>query len=321
MSGPARDDAGEREREAASGSGEELAGRRSASTEIETRALIADLDPFSPTFASSSLSPSINSSDQSAAPSVDFSSSSRPETDAAGKSPPRLPSTYTTLGANVQSNARLELISDDEEEDDDGSINPQSPHFEAVPASLPPKLKERVVQKVTQQSGQDGEAVASGSGGFLGGMFRSGSGQGTSAAGLIVGSGTGRVEHQEKDSASSGATPSEYNEKSSPTSASQPPSNSSPTSPRDVATGISNPLASISSIFRSARSSPIPSPSHSSMLKKGRPLSTDSDSAKGKSREKDAEKEPLAEIPFDFNKFLEQMRSRSAEPIAKYLRS
>lgn len=38
-------------------------------------------------------------------------------------------------------------------------------------------------------------------------------------------------------------------------------------------------------------------------------------------KEKPKNKEEEKEALFDFNKFLEQMRSRSADPIAKYLRS
>ena len=282
----------------------------SASTE-ETRALIADLDPFSPSF---SAPPTSSPGRASATSLVANPSTSPPESHSAATSSPRLPATYTTLGANVKPNARLELISDDEEEDDDNSTNPRSSHFTAVPASPPPKIRERVVQKAANQSGENAEGVGSGTGGFLGGMFRGGSGQGTSAAGLIVGSEGLADTHRGKDTAS---TEQEYNEKASSSS----PSTSSPAPPRDIATSISNPLASISSIFRSARSSPAPSPSHPSTLKKPRSLSTDSIEAKGKLREKDAETESLAEIPFDFNKFLEQMRTRSAEPIAKYLRS
>jgi len=33
-----------------------------------------------------------------------------------------------------------------------------------------------------------------------------------------------------------------------------------------------------------------------------------------------AKQQQTEDLPFDFNRFLEQMRSRSAEPIAKYLR-
>ena len=38
-------------------------------------------------------------------------------------------------------------------------------------------------------------------------------------------------------------------------------------------------------------------------------------------KQKQDEEKDREEAQFDFNKFLEQMRSRSADPIAKYLRS
>lgn len=41
----------------------------------------------------------------------------------------------------------------------------------------------------------------------------------------------------------------------------------------------------------------------------------------GGAKQKQEEEKDREEAQFDFNKFLEQMRSRSADPIAKYLRS
>lgn len=115
--------------------------------------------------------------------------------------------------------------------------------------------------------------------------------------------------------------------------------------------GLAKPLASIASVFRSsARPSPTasgegtPQPGSSPPREKVGFLTAIAGaaaSAKGKERERETEKfddgdEKRAEgvvaektrrknkpdePVFDFNRFLEQMRSRSADPIAKYLRS
>lgn len=116
--------------------------------------------------------------------------------------------------------------------------------------------------------------------------------------------------------------------------------------------GLAKPLASIASVFRSsARPSPAtsgegtPQPGSSPPREKGGSFLTAIAGAaaagKGKERAREPEKSEdfdekrpegahagrgrrkgrSDEPTFDFNRFLEQMRSRSADPIAKYLRS
>jgi len=49
-------------------------------------------------------------------------------------------------------------------------------------------------------------------------------------------------------------------------------------------------------------------------------LSSPATSAESRMKTNRTEQEPGTEVPFDFQAFLDQMRSRSAEPVARYLR-
>lgn len=144
-------------------------------------------------------------------------------------------------------------------------------------------------------------------------------------------------------STSSSATPPPP-QPSTSRSAPQTPSGPSP---------LAKPLASIASVFRSSnRPSPsssnttTPQPGSSPQREKGTFIAAIAGSgaaSKGKEKEKHVDEEKADQVDekaalrqsdghgssskereepvFDFNKFLEQMRSRSADPIAKYLRS
>lgn len=117
--------------------------------------------------------------------------------------------------------------------------------------------------------------------------------------------------------------------------------------------GLAKPLASIASVFRStgrssasSSSTNTPQPGSSPQREKGSFMTAivGAGAAKGKDKErapqsgpehekggdemdekggkgKGRERAELLEPVFDFNKFLEQMRTRTADPIAKYLRS
>lgn len=90
-----------------------------------------------------------------------------------------------------------------------------------------------------------------------------------------------------------------------------------------------NPLASFASAFRSATSSissqagTPPAKSSPAVGERGAYVeAARTKDGRGKEKAVDREKgQDDAEATFDFNKFLEQMRARSADPIAKYLRS
>lgn len=92
---------------------------------------------------------------------------------------------------------------------------------------------------------------------------------------------------------------------------------------------IANPLASFASAFRSATSSissqagtPPAKLSPAVGVKGAYMEAARTTDGRGKEKAVDREKgQDDAEATFDFNKFLEQMRARSADPIAKYLRS
>lgn len=118
--------------------------------------------------------------------------------------------------------------------------------------------------------------------GLFGGMFRSSSAQGQQQP---------QQPSFSKSAEAGFSDPATTNEK--PLSSTSGPSKGPATPQKESA---HNPFASIASVFKSSSSrTGTPEPSTSA--------------------------EPLPDVVFDFNKFLEQMRSRSADPIAKYLRS
>lgn len=251
---------------------------------------VSDLDPYAP-------SPFINSS------SLGLASKPLP--------PPlqRIPT--QTLGSSVLPHSKLELISDS-----DASSSPEhSPTDKTAPRPLPP-TKDSSVPPFTPP--KPAARVISGSeGSGLFSIFRGGSLSGGSAA--------------KEGKASAGAEEEkaglqkDYSEKHSRTL-----SDSVNPSPIASTSSISNPLTTFASAFRSATSSRASSQAGTPPPRLQAERSSYLDSG-GKGKEKGKEKAPEKEkeseldvdeeVMFDFNKFLEQMRLRSADPVAKYLRS
>ncbi|GAA5896992.1 hypothetical protein JCM8208_006133 [Rhodotorula glutinis] len=152
---------------------------------------------------------------------------------------------------------------------------------------------------------------------------------------------------QPRAASTSAASATRPHRPSTPPSAAPPSAPQTPSGP----SGLAKPLASIASVFRStgrtsasSSSTSTPQPGSSPQREKGSFMTAivGAGSAKGKDKEralqpeseqekggeldekgggKGKERAQLPEPVFDFNKFLEQMRSRTADPIAKYLRS
>ncbi|GAA5860529.1 hypothetical protein JCM1840_000287 [Sporobolomyces johnsonii] len=280
-----------------------------------------DLDPFSPT--SSQPFAFAQSNNPTATPSPDAFSQIMGKTAPAARS--------QTLGSVVKKDSRLIVIDNSDSDQGDEASTPT----------------EEKGQAELGKAGLPGGSGGGGGGGFsFGGMFRSISG--------TPSKGKDAQRDGPPAAAGSDSRPSTPTRPPPPGPSSIPipsaPSSSSVPSP------FSNPLASIASVFRpspasSASGTPQPGSSPTQREKgafitaiAGSGAAAGASAAKGKEKEKEAEvtseKEPgegenadgLAEKgarppqkkdepAFDFNKFLEQMRTRSADPIAKYLRS
>ncbi|KAK4056939.1 hypothetical protein OIO90_002189 [Microbotryomycetes sp. JL221] len=263
--------------------------------ETETKPYIDDLDPFAPSPTSIARS---------------------------GYSP----SYATTLGSVVNATSRLEILpnSDDSSEGEPSPTSNEAQarsHESALPlggqsgqreasqqgarnqtsilntsdASTGPQTPQKLPAKVG--------ATGSPSTSFLGGMFRSMSGSGNTTAVKAPNASAAASTSVQANIVDTQLRPEERgaSEKASLALASETPTPSH----------LPKPLASIASVFKSssrpssAGGSPQPQLSEKAGL------------AKGKERLKEEDREAM----FDFNRFLEQMRSRSADPVAKYLRS
>ena len=228
-----------------------------------------------------------------------------------------------TLGSMVRRESRLEVLADSESDKEEGNARNESAG----------------AQDTHERLGH-GASPSGGSGFSFGSMLRSLSGTPT----------------RDRPQSSSSPPPLPLPDVGTAEPAKGPASATTDTVPttshaQPGPSGLAKPLASIASVFRSsARPSPAPSgegtpqPGSSPSREKGGFLTAIAGAAassKGKERERETEKvhdedekraegaiaekgrrrtrpdEPM----FDFNRFLEQMRSRSADPIAKYLRS
>ncbi|BGP32017.1 hypothetical protein JCM10296v2_003796 [Rhodotorula toruloides] len=227
-----------------------------------------------------------------------------------------------TLGSTVRRESRLELIENSESEE--GS-----------------PVEDRRMRD-QQELGKGQQAQGQGSASFsFGNMLRSFSGTPTKEREKAAPT-QPRPEPSAGHSSASTSSPATPSQSSTSHPAPQTPSGPSP---------LAKPLASIAYVFRSSnRPSPsssttgTPQPGSSPQREKGTVIAAiaGSGAAKGKEKEKHVEEEKAdqadekaamrqaggdgrgrerEEPVFDFNKFLEQMRSRSADPIAKYLRS
>ncbi|GAA5960734.1 hypothetical protein JCM3765_007309 [Sporobolomyces pararoseus] len=276
----------------------------------ESSTAIDEFDPFGPTTTSSS------------------SSSSQP---------PAASTTTTLLGTGVRKNSKLVLIDTDseEEEEDEEGLNGQGESELELRNRLERQaleLHERDKQLKRQQQDSRGGGGGGGGGfGFVGNMFKT---------------------------LSSAATSPTSSRPSTPVAplprvSSRPPP---PSQAEEISTGspLGKPFASIASVFRSNPSTSTFSTTQpqqhqqqqyptttssliSAIAGKGKEklqpeitnekqtpstTTTNSQPTKKKRRRRKRQRQDRRPSPnFDFNKFLEQMRSRSADPIAKYLRS
>ncbi|KAI5476770.1 hypothetical protein MNV49_007285 [Pseudohyphozyma bogoriensis] len=273
---------------------------------------ISDLDPYAPA------SPFADE------PSRGLSNANAPRDDGQlPKSPSKL------LGDTIGSTSLLEIISSSEEEEsgeDSESPSPTTEQDYALSGSIvhenqDDKAKEQAGEQQQQQPPQTpkGKKVlglggshpstpaggaAGGAGGFLGGMFRSLSGAGDKA-------------HPPLPSDAPPPLPS-------PAPSPAPPVASTSTAtapPPSEPAGITNPLHSIATIFRNSR------PSTPSIINEEREGLKEKEMLNEKiglglgGEVLPTKEQEEKEVVFDFNRFLEQMRARSAEPVAKYLRS
>lgn len=279
---------------------------------------VSDLDPFSKTFIPSVESNSVGRENATSGGIVEGTQRGTPPLRVVIPSASaKAQSSWTTLGATVQENSKLELISDDEDSAEEEGTKP-STEVESTrsggssPISPLKGLMGGIGRARNGISGPTGSGGATT--GFLGSMFRSGSGQGTSSTDIPV-----QEEKQEVSSEKPLPKPSTSSSLGG-TRVAVASTSSTPihdAHARSPATGgLLNPLASISSIFRSAASS-----QNSSPTPNNRTIAAEI-TEKGKERMSERDRvEEREEVLFDFNKFLEQMRSRPADPIAKYLRS
>jgi hypothetical protein len=225
-----------------------------------------------------------------------------------------------TLGSMVLPTSRLELM-----EDSDSSPT-TSPTIPSRPLPPPPPVEQDSPPTPPKQL-KPVPSEGSTAGGFLGGMFRtaSGSGGGPTAAGNSTSPDKRVGAEDEKESLRT--TFSEKEKLPSPGTPTASSSRPGPSSVAPTSASLSNPLASLASVFRSATSSRTPSqagtPQASSPAQgeKGAYMESGRKEKGRKGKEAEKQSEALVEAVFDFNKFLEQMRTRSADPIAKYLRS
>ena len=265
---------------------------------------LSDLDPYSP------------SSSQPWSDQTSLGSGNPAHT-----TPQQLQSTSgPTLGSTVTPSSRLELLDDSPSPSPTSSIHP-------LPSPSPPPIENAAPPIPLKAAKLLGPGQAPPSSGFLGGMFRTASGSGTGRGGTAALSEATGIRIVSAAEEKEGLRV-ELNEKvASPTT----PRHHTPlasTSNSPVPSSLPNPLASFASVFRSATSSKNSSlpgtPPSSSPPGKGafvEAAQRKESGGKEMEKEKGKLKEIEAEAVFDFNKFMEQMRTRSADPIAKYLRS
>ncbi|GAA5944912.1 uncharacterized protein JCM15063_001989 [Sporobolomyces koalae] len=200
--------------------------------------------------------------------------------------PPPAPPSTTLLGSGVRHTSKLVLIDSSDDEDDE----PSDPHRRA--------LEEHELSKQHERQQQP---PASTSFGFSN-MFRT--------------------------LGSQSASPASSRPESPLQRATRPTSNSPPAQPSP----LHKPFASLASVFRSATPPPPPETLVQAVAGKGKETehasrdSTNEKSSPATTRptekhNRKRKRRPRPVASFDFPKFLEQMRSRSADPIAKYLRS
>ncbi|GAA5907822.1 uncharacterized protein JCM6883_001904 [Sporobolomyces salmoneus] len=226
----------------------------------------------------------------------------------------------TLLGSGIRKNSRLVLIdtdSDDEAEEREAEIELRKRlEREAL------ELHERDKAEKRAQKEKEKEQAGSSSGGgggfnFVGNMFKTLSSAATSPS--TSRPTTPNVQPSTTSTTSTSNTTPQRPRPQSPTNTNLPPE-----SP------LQKPFASIASVFRSSPSTSQSGSSSSTNL-------VTAIAGKGKekqsSREEEGEtmnekqprttrkREKRPDPTFDFTKFLEQMRSRQADPIAKYLRS
>lgn len=196
-----------------------------------------------------------------------------------------------TIGATVTPSSKLELIDDSDSPTSPSSFQlfsspplPSTSTATTSPLPPPPPASSPKPKPKSSLAGAS-SATPSTSGGLFGGMFRSFSGAGIAE----------QASSRPRSPPTEERKQVEYNEKhQDPSPLAQPPATATATA--------TNP---ISSLFRAKDSSRPASPAKSGEDQRA--------AAKGKAVE--------PEVAFDFNRFLEQMRLRSADPIAKYLRS
>jgi len=241
---------------------------------------------------------------------------------------PTQPTTTATtlLGTGIRKNSKLVLIDTDSEDgEEEGSTSENELELRKRLEREALELHER-----DKQARRMNENTNTGSGGFtFGNMFKTLSSVATSPS-------------NSRPSTPNAASTSTSSQLPSPLQQQPRPRPQTPTSASSVSkeepaqSPLGKPFASIASVFRSSPSQPssVPPPSSSSSL-------LSAIAGKGKAREEEQGQGQEGEITnekhqrstptkrktrrpdptFDFTKFLEQMRTRQADPIAKYLRS
>lgn len=242
------------------------------------------------------------------------------------------PPPSTLLGSGVRKNSKLVLIDTDSEEDEERDNDDD--------LALRKRLEREALElheRDRVQRRRDKEAASATGGGsfnFVGNMFKSLSSAATSPT--------------NSRPSTPNTAPNPSAQPPLPTSPSKDRNNTSPPPPPpNPNSPLPKPFASIASVFRSspssssqqgqpsASSSLPPSSSSSSLLSviagKGKEKQQgggeitnekqQSPRQPNSGRKKDKRPVKRPDPTFDFSKFLEQMRSRQADPIAKYLRS
>lgn len=228
-------------------------------------------------------------------------------------------SSTATLGSGVRKNSKLVLIDSDEEHSDHDDEEEQ--RLKAEKELLDSHEREKEQERL-QRGKERGETT----GWSVGNMFKSLSSSSTSPS-------------TSRPSTPNQPSPLTRTNSSSFTSTPPPPQTNQSSASSPV---LSKPFSSIASVFRST-----PPPATSQPPLQSRPTSSSSSllsaiAGKGKQRESDpatstseqfdeksqsnspstsSSKRRRPPPTFDFNLFLTQMRSRPADPIAKYLRS
>lgn len=268
-------------------------------------------------------------------------------------SPPGTPKTTRTLGQTVKSrNSLLELLPNDDEDDNEPKLetgtHPETREAASGMVPTSPGQPSKSTRNSSAELGVTGRAAGSSSGmssGFLGGMLRSISGTASESA-------TSNSDTRTRKSGTATPSPpsSQQAGQSDDVRLSGKPSRpqvDTQTAQQSRAATLTRPLTSIANAFKSATGSApntperaaSPAPIDNEKAQEERhslkerdtviQASPSSPRRAGKERERDKvrdrerseKKTEEREATFDFNKFLEQMRSRSADPVAKYLRS